>query len=67
MSKAECKIESKHGLLQLCFVRKFLCCSELFVFNSDTQVVTSGECGWPPIISESDQRDLEVTSQDLGQ
>ena len=38
------------------FVRKFLCCSELFVFNTDTQVVTSGECG---NISESDQRDLE--------
>ena len=38
------------------FVRKFLCCSELFVFNTDTQVVTSGErCS----ISESDQRDLE--------
>ena len=33
-----------------------LCCSELFVFNTDTQVVTSGECG---NISESDQRDLE--------
>ena len=26
------------------FVRKFLCCSELFVFNTDTQVITSGEC-----------------------
>ena len=40
------------------FVRKFLCCSELFVFNTDTQVVTSGECS-KTCISESDQRDLE--------
>ena len=38
------------------FCQKFLCCSELFVFNTGTQVVTSGECG---NISESDQRDLE--------
>ena len=38
------------------FVRKFLCYSELFVFNTDTQVVASGECR---NISESDQRDLE--------
>ena len=38
------------------FVRKVLCCSELFVFNTDSQVVTSGECG---NISESDQRDLD--------
>ena len=44
-----CKIESK-----AIFVGKFLCCSELFVFDTDTQVVTSGECG-----SELDQRDLE--------
>ena len=38
------------------FCQKVLCCSELFVFNTDTQVVTSGECG---NISESDQRGLE--------
>ena len=31
-------------------------CSELFVFDTDTQVVTSGEYG---NISESDQTDLE--------
>ena len=31
-------------------------CSELFVFNTDTQAVTSGEYG---NISESDQTDLE--------
>ena len=48
-------MESKHGLL-VTFVRKLLCCSELFVFNTDTQVVTNGEYG---NISESDQRDLE--------
>ena len=33
-----------------------LCCSELFVFNTDTQAVTSGEYG---NISESDEKDLE--------
>ena len=46
----------KTWIITATFVRKFLCCSELFVFNTDTQVVTSGECG---SISESDQRDLE--------
>ena len=39
------------------FVRMLLCCSELFVFNTDTQaVITSGEYS---NISESDQIDLE--------
>ena len=38
------------------FVRRLLCCSELFVFKIDTQAVTCGEYG---NISESDQRDLE--------
>ena len=38
------------------FVWKFLCYCELLVFKTDTQAVTSGECG---NISESDQRDLE--------
>ena len=39
-----------------------LCCSELFVFNTDTQAVTSGEYG---NISESDQNRCGGTSQDL--
>ena len=34
----------------------FLCYSELFVFNTDAQAVTSGEY---VNINESDQRDLE--------
>ena len=38
------------------FVNKLLCCSELFVFNTDTQAVISGEYG---NIGDSDQRDLE--------
>ena len=38
------------------FVRMLLCCSELFVFNIDTQAVTSGEYG---NLSKSVQRDLE--------
>ena len=45
-------------IITVTFVRKMLCCSELFVFNTDTQAVTmaSGEYS---NISESDQRDLE--------
>ena len=50
------KLNQNIWIITATFVRKFLCCSELFVFNTDTQVVTSGECG---NISESDQRDLE--------
>ena len=46
----------KTWIITAAFVRKLLCCSELFVFNTDTQVVNSGECG---NISESDQRDFE--------
>ena len=38
------------------FVRRLLCCSELYVFNIDTQAVTSGEY---VNMSKSDQRDLE--------
>ena len=34
-----------------------MCCSELFVFNTDTQAVTSGEYG---NISESDQK-IQIT------
>ena len=50
------KLNQNMGYYSYTFVRKFLCCSELCVFSTDTQVVTSGECG---NISESDQRDLE--------
>ena len=56
MSKADMWNWIKTWVITATFVRKFLCCSELFVFNTDTQVVTSGECG---NISESDQTDLE--------
>ena len=56
MSKADMWNWIKTWIITATFVRKFLCCSELFIFNTDTQVVTSGECG---NISESDQRDLE--------
>ena len=54
--KLTCKIESKHMDYYSYFCQKVLVSSELFFFNTDTQVVTSGECG---NISESDQRDLE--------
>ena len=56
MSKADMYNWIKAWIITATFVRKFLWCSELLVFNTDTQVVTSGECG---NISESDQRDLE--------
>ena len=47
-------------IITVTFVRKLLCSSELFVFNTDTHAVTSGEYG---NISESDQRDLEGLSK----
>ena len=56
MSKADMWNWIKTWIITASFVRKFLRCSELFVFNTDTQVITSGECGY---ISESDQSDLE--------
>ena len=52
-------MESKHWIITATVCQKCSCVvlkSELFVLNTDTQVVTSGECG---NISESDQRDLE--------
>ena len=38
-----CKIQSKHVLLQLLLLESCCPCSELFIFNTDTQAVTSGE------------------------
>ena len=56
MSKADMSNWIKTWIITVTFVRKLLCCSELFVFNTDTQAVTSGEYG---NISESDQKDLK--------
>ena len=56
MLKADMQNWIKTWIITAPYVRKFLCCSALFVFNTCTQVVTSGECG---NVSESDQRDLE--------
>ena len=52
MSKVDMQNWIKTWIIAATFVRKFLCCSELLVLNTDTQVVTSGECY---NISESDQ------------
>ena len=56
MLKADRQNWIKTWIFKVTFVRKLLCCSKLFVFNTDTQAVTSGEYG---NISESDQRDFE--------
>ena len=40
MSKADMWNWIKTWIITATFVREFLCCSELFVFNTDTQVVS---------------------------
>ena len=56
MSKTDMLNWFKTWIMTVTFVRRLLCCSELFVFNIDTQAVTSGEYG---NMSKSDQWDLK--------